>query len=53
MMLLDSITKNLLIIKLLMDHVMYITNSCLMTQHFSTIKGEKKLCRLLGTLHSD
>ena len=43
MMLLGSITKNLLIFKSLMAQVMHITNCCLMTQHFSSIKGKKAL----------
>ena len=31
------------VVKLFMDHVMDITNCCLMTQHFSSIKGKKAL----------
>ena len=31
------------VVKLMMDHVMHITNCCLITQHFSSIKGKKAL----------
>ena len=29
--------------QVLMDHMMHITNCCLMTQHFYSIKGKKAL----------
>ena len=43
MMSLGSITKKFINIQIIDGHVMHITNCCLMTQYFSSIKGKKAL----------